>query len=113
MKCYNGKANEQIQDSFIANEKDRTGHLVSPLLASSDLLRKLPPTYIDVCSADPLAAGGIAYAKKLEDHGVPVKLFVIDGMPHGSYILFPGLESSDVAHTACMVGTQWALNVSK
>ncbi|KAF2432485.1 Alpha/beta hydrolase fold-3, partial [Tothia fuscella] len=69
-------------NAFITQEKDRGNYLVSPLLASAELLRQLPPTYIDVCSADPLAAGGIAYAKKLEDHGVPVKLFVLDGMPH-------------------------------
>jgi acetyl esterase/lipase len=73
----------------------------------------LPPTYIDVCSADPLAAGGIAYAKKLDDIGVPVKLFVLDGMPHGSYIVFPGLASSDAAHEACMAGTKWALGFSR
>ena len=82
---------------------------VSPLLANDNLLQKLPPTYVDVCSADPLAAGGIAYAKKLEESGIPVKLFILDGMPHGSYILFPDLPSSEAAHAACMKGTEWAL----
>ena len=79
------------------------------MLANDSLLQKLPPTYIDVCSADPLAAGGIAYAKKLEESGIPVKLFVFDEMPHGSYILFPDLPSSEAAHTACVEGTKWAL----
>ena len=56
---------------------------VSPLLADPELLRKLPPTYMDVCTEDPLYDGGVAYAKKLEDLGVPVKLFILLGMPHG------------------------------
>jgi acetyl esterase/lipase len=92
---------------------DRSSIYVSPLLAPPNLLRKLPPAYVDACSADPLFAGGVDYAKKLEENGVPVKLFILDGMPHGSYILFPDMPSSKVAHEACMVGTTWALNGGK
>jgi acetyl esterase/lipase len=98
--------------TFVPNEADRTSPFASPLLASPELLRKLPPTYIDACSADPLYDGAVAYGKKLEESGVPVKLFVLDGMPHGSYILFPDLESSQAAHVHCMEGTKWALNAS-
>jgi acetyl esterase/lipase len=102
-----------VVDTFVPNKDDRSLPFVSPLLASPDVLRKLPPTYIDVCSADPLASGGIAYAKKLEDIGVPVKLFILEGMPHGSYICFPAMESSKAAHMQCMEGTKWALEQHK
>ncbi|KAF2652696.1 hypothetical protein K491DRAFT_726085 [Lophiostoma macrostomum CBS 122681] len=88
----------------------RASPLVSPLLADPADISKLPPAYIDVCSEDPLAPGGIAYARLLEDNGVPVRLFILEGMPHGSFILFPDLESSKVAHAACMRGTQWVLS---
>ncbi|KAF2183903.1 hypothetical protein K469DRAFT_581797, partial [Zopfia rhizophila CBS 207.26] len=63
----------------------------SPLLASE--FKGFPPTYISVCGCDLLRDEGLAYARKLEQHGVPVKLDVIPGYPHGmcydSYRLFP------------------------
>ncbi len=70
-------------DDFVTSTDDRLSPLVSPLLAPEEILKKLPPTYIDVCSEDPLAPGGIMYAKKLEGCGVPVRLFILQGMPHG------------------------------
>lgn len=88
-------------------------HTLSPLLASPSSIKKLPPTYIDVCSADPLAVPGLAYGKLLEDNGVPVKVFVLEGMPHGSYVLFPDLPSSRVAWDSCVEATRWALNRGK
>ncbi|EPE04924.1 rhamnolipids biosynthesis 3-oxoacyl [Ophiostoma piceae UAMH 11346] len=86
---------------------------VSPLLADPELLKKLPPTYIDVCTEDPLYDGGVAYAKKLEDLGVPVKLFVLLGMPHGSFVLFQDLPSSIAINKALLEGVEWALSVRK
>ncbi|KAF2180280.1 Alpha/beta hydrolase fold-3, partial [Zopfia rhizophila CBS 207.26] len=53
----------------------------SPLLGSE--FERFPPTYISVCGCDPLRDEGLAYAGKLEEHGVPVKLDVIPGYPHG------------------------------
>ncbi|KAF2101754.1 hypothetical protein NA57DRAFT_73191 [Rhizodiscina lignyota] len=106
---FNDSAASSMFDSFVPNKDDRTSPLVSPLLANPDHIRKLPPTYIDACSVDPLVDGGIAYAKKLEDNDVPVKLFILEGMPHGSFILFPELDSSKAARSACMQGTLWAL----
>jgi acetyl esterase len=99
--------------AYVPNQEDRKTHYVSPLLAEPELIKKLPPTYIDVCSADPLAILGIAYGKLLEDCGVPVKLFVLEGMPHGSYVLFPDLPSSRTAWDSCVEGTKWALNGGK
>jgi acetyl esterase/lipase len=106
---FNDSATLSMMNSFVPNEADRRSPLVSPLLADPALIKKLAPAYIDVCSADPLYTGGVAYAKKLEENGVAVKLFILEGMPHGSYILFPDLPSSQTAHTACMQGTEWAL----
>ncbi|KAH6988665.1 Alpha/Beta hydrolase protein [Ilyonectria destructans] len=54
---------------------------VSPLLAND--LSGLPPTYIQIAGADPLRDDGFAYAKKLQQAGVALKVNVYPGMPHG------------------------------
>ena len=95
--------------AFVPDPKDRTSPYVSPLLADPQTLKKLPPTYIDACAADPLCVPTLAYGKVLEEAGVKVKAFVLEGMPHGSYVLFPDLPSSRVAWNACVEGTKWAL----
>lgn len=110
---YNDHAAVSMFSQYAPHKKDWTTPLVSPLLASDNLLRKLPPTYIDACSEDPLYDGGVAYAQRLENVGVPVKLFVLEGMPHGSYYLFPELPSSKVANKAVIEGTEWALGQKK
>lgn len=53
----------------------------SPLLAPE--FDEFPPTYISVCGCDPLRDEGLEYAKRLEESGVPVKLDVVPGYPHG------------------------------
>jgi len=53
----------------------------SPLLA--DEFREFPPTYISVSGCDPLRDQGIEYAKKLDEAGIPVKIEIYPGYPHG------------------------------
>ena len=54
---------------------------VSPLLANE--FREFPPTYISVSGVDPLRDRGIEYAKKLNSAGIPVKIEIYSGYPHG------------------------------
>ncbi|KAH7161011.1 Alpha/Beta hydrolase protein [Dactylonectria macrodidyma] len=58
---------------------------VSPLLAAD--LSELPRTFIQIAGADPLRDDGFAYAEKLEQAGVPVKVSVYPGLPHGFMML--------------------------
>ena len=110
---FNDAALKAMLGAFVTDDKDMSSPYVSPLLGKPEALKNLPPTYIDACAADPLCVPGVAYGKLLEDNGVPVKAFVLEGMPHGSYVLFPDLPSSRTAWDACVAGTTWALNGGK
>lgn len=96
-------------DSYAPDTDSWRSYLLSPLLASDEVIGKLPPSYIDVCSMDPCATGGKAYANKLAANGVPTRLAILEGMPHGSYVLYPGLSSSREAHREFINGVKWAL----
>ena len=98
-----------LTDAYAPNASDRKNYLVSPLLAPSSLIAKLPPTFIDVCGADPLAGPALAYAKKLEENGVKVRTYEVKGMPHGSFILFPGVPSSLQAKEVYLGELKWTL----
>ncbi|KAK0396970.1 hypothetical protein QR680_001927 [Steinernema hermaphroditum] len=58
--------------------------LISPMYASSDFLRRLPPVSFVACHLDPLLDDTIQFARKLRDAGGNVKsLDILEGLPHG------------------------------
>ena len=63
----------------------------SPIEAQS--LAGLPPAYIETAEFDALRDGGILYAQRLEDFGVPAELYNTEGTIHGFDIV---LDSSIV-----------------
>jgi acetyl esterase len=74
---------EKQMDWYIANylpdPQDRFDPRASPLLGS---LSGLPPTHVAVSGFDVLRDEGIAYARKLQESGVPTTLQVVDGHIH-------------------------------
>lgn len=85
---------------FHANHPDRlriledlveraTDPLMTPYLASEDLLRKMPPTYLLCLHLDPALDDMVMLAKKLQSLGVSVSVKVLDFLPHGFLNLFP------------------------
>ncbi|WAO90760.1 Abhydrolase-3 domain-containing protein [Fusarium falciforme] len=76
---------------------------VSPLLETD--LSGLPRTYIQIAGADPLRDDGFAYAEKLQQAGVPVKVNVYPGLPHG-FMMLP-LATSHRSDEDLMKAIEW------
>jgi len=68
----------------------------SPLLATVDQLKNLPPTLIQVAEADILRDGGEAYGRKLDQAGVAVTTIRYDGVIHDFGLLNPLAEIPQV-----------------
>ncbi|MDH3026755.1 alpha/beta hydrolase [Gordonia alkanivorans] len=70
-----------FNDRYVPDVAQRKDPRCSPLLA--DDLSGLPPAHVIVAGFDPLRDEGLAYAKKLEEAGVPVTLRREGSLIHG------------------------------
>ncbi len=61
-------------DNYLPDVKKRKEIYASPLQASLDQLKGLPPALIQIAENDVLRDEGEAYARKLDEAGVPVTL---------------------------------------
>jgi acetyl esterase len=75
-------------EKYLESESDADNPHVAPLLAPD--LSGLPPALVIVSGCDPLRDEGIAFAKRLEEAGVGVKLSVYEDMIHG-FISYLGI----------------------
>ena len=69
-------------DQYTTNPDERAQYLVSPLQASMEELKGLPPTLIQVAENDILRDQGEAYGRKLNAAGVKVTTVRYNGMIH-------------------------------
>ncbi|KAG7090661.1 hypothetical protein E1B28_009760 [Marasmius oreades] len=83
----------------------------SPLLLSSH--KGLPPVFLQVCGLDPLRDEGFLYEKVLKEAGVPTKLEVYPGVPHGFHAYLFDIKQAAKFREDFNDGLQWLLEVGK
>ncbi|QEY64231.1 alpha/beta hydrolase [Metapseudomonas lalkuanensis] len=76
-------------DSYTTDPKQRAERFASPLQATSEQLKGLPPTLIQTAEFDVLRDEGEAYARKLDSAGVTVTAVRYNGMIHDYGLLNP------------------------
>ncbi|NWB86723.1 alpha/beta hydrolase [Pseudomonas gingeri] len=69
-------------DNYTTDAKQRGEIYASPLRATTDQLKGLPPALIQTAGADVLRDEGEAYGRKLDEAGVPVTSVRYNGMIH-------------------------------
>jgi acetyl esterase len=74
-------------DLYAPDQKTRNLPYVSPLRASIDQLKALPPALVITAENDPLRDEGEAYARKLKEAGVSVTATRYNGMIHDFVLL--------------------------
>ncbi|PZP44919.1 MAG: alpha/beta hydrolase [Pseudopedobacter saltans] len=80
---------EWMWDNYAPNKADRKNIYASPLEASLDELKGLPPALVQVAENDILHDEGVAYARKLDDAGVPTTITEYKGFIHDYGMLNP------------------------
>lgn len=76
-------------DNYTKDENARNEIYASPLRASLEQLKGLPPALVQTAENDVLRDEGEAYARKLDLAGVPVTLVRYEGMIHDYGLLNP------------------------
>jgi acetyl esterase len=82
---------------YLADPADATHPYASPLLAPD--LSGLPPALITTAEFDPLRDEGEAFAQRLIDAGVQVRLMRWDGHFHGSFTMSKLIPAEAAAYT--------------
>lgn len=76
-------------DNYTTDPAERAQIYASPLLASTEQLKGLPPALVQTAENDVLRDEGEAYARKLDEAGVPVTLTRYSGLIHDYGLLNP------------------------
>jgi acetyl esterase/lipase len=93
-------------DQYTADPEQRDEITASPLRASLEQLKDMPPTLLINAEADVLRDEGEAFANKLRQAGVPVIAARFQGTIHDFVMLNP-LAQSQAARGAITLATTW------
>ncbi|KAJ4409954.1 hypothetical protein N0V85_004039 [Neurospora sp. IMI 360204] len=80
-----------------------------PLETEEEILKRLPRTWIQLCTNDSLYSDGVCYAKALEEVGVEVRVDVVRGWPHTFWLKAPGFGRALEAEEDMVRGFVWLL----
>jgi len=70
-------------EAYLSTDDNLRDPLISPLYASADLLRRMPPTIITAAQFDPLCDDAVSFWNRLRKVGVPVRFKMYQQLPHG------------------------------
>ncbi|MDX2931679.1 alpha/beta hydrolase [Streptomyces ipomoeae] len=86
-------------DQYTTSEKERAEITASPLRATTEQLKGLPPALVITAEADVLRDEGEAYANKLREAGVPVTAVRYQGIIH-DFVMLNALRETHAAEAA-------------
>src|SRR5437763_1018834 len=93
-------------DQYTANPGERKEITASPLRASTQQLKGLPPALVITAEADVLRDEGEAYAHKLREAGVRVTAVRFQGTIH-DFVMLNALATTAAARGAIALATAW------
>lgn len=93
-------------DQYTADPAQREEITASPLRATVEQLRDLPPALVITAEADVLRDEGEAYADKLREAGVPVTAVRYLGIIH-DFVMLNALAETRAARSAISLATAW------
>ncbi len=93
-------------DAYTRDAKQRKDIHASPLLATQEQLKGLPPTLIQTAELDVLRDEGEAYGRKLDAAGVDVTVTRYNGMIHDFGLLNPLSQVPAVRSQVLQAGTE-------
>jgi acetyl esterase len=93
-------------DQYTTDPKQRAEITASPLRATTEQLRSLPPALVITAEADVLRDEGEAYAGKLRDAGVRVTSARFQGIIH-DFVMLDALAHTAAARGAMALAIAW------
>lgn len=85
-------------DNYMGENGDRTAVSASPILATDDALKRMPPAIVITAQYDPLRDEGEAYGKRLVENGVAATITRYYGAFHGFFNMHAILDDAQSAH---------------
>ena len=93
-------------NQYMSDDKKRKEITASPLRATKEQLRGLPPALIITAEADVLRDEGEAYANKLREAGVRVTAVRFQGIIH-DFVMLNALSTTAAARSAIAMANGW------
>lgn len=97
---------EWFWNQYTTSEQERNEITASPLKASVEELKNLPPAIVLNAEADVLRDEGEAYANKLREAGVEVTQMRFQGTIH-DFVMVNSLDQTNATRAAMDVSTDW------
>lgn len=76
---------------------------MSPLLASDEMLKSLPPIDLVACTLDPILDDSVEFARRLRSLGKDVELYILEDLPHGFLSFHLASQEAREGNDLCIV----------